>query len=151
MENVPLDVQKQLQKYVLNFVIRMQHRHGGRFWRTEMVFVGNPVAKVQKAKPRQVSYISQEVGAQDSLSEVVDSLVQEWQQIVHLFEIVDSLEDYLSNETLNISDMIDIKTYSFRELVLEYGPGHLSTVKVAWNSPAQKFQLIFGGNKVVRF
>ena len=64
---------------------------------------------------------------------------------MHLFELVDELEDYLSCDASNISDMIGFKTYSFRDLVLEYGPDHLSTVKVLWNAAQQKFNLIFGG------
>jgi hypothetical protein len=49
---------------------------------------------------------------------------------------------------MNVSDMIDIKHYTFRELVLEYGPGHLNTVKVLWNAGQGKFNLIFGGVQV---
>ena len=59
--------------------------------------------------------------------------------------LVDDLEDYLSCDASNISDMIGFKMFSFRELVLEYGPDHMSTVKVLWNASQQKFNLIFGG------
>ena len=58
---------------------------------------------------------------------------------------MDDLEDYLSCDASNISDMIGFKMFSFRELVLEYGPDHMSTVKVLWNASQQKFNLIFGG------
>ena len=75
----------------------------------------------------------------------MDTLLQEWAQVVHLFELVDDLEDYLSCDASNISDMIGFKMFSFRELVLEYGPDHMSTVKVLWNASQQKFNLIFGG------
>ncbi len=84
----------------------------------------------------------------ESIGEFVDYLMQEWSQIVHLFELVDNLEDYLNTESLNISDMLDIKSYTFRDLVLEYGPKRQSTMRVQWNSPQSKFKLIFAGVKV---
>ena len=114
-----------------------------------MVFVGNPVGKIAKTTGRQVSFITQEVCNSDKICETVEALLQEWSQIVHLFEIADQLEDYLSSDSSPISNMIGFKSYSFRELVLEYGPmgHHSSTVRVSWNSTAQKFGLIFGGTQ----
>ena len=154
VENVSQQAQNHLLKFLMNVVIRMGsniYRTGGRHWRTELTFVGNPVAKIQKSKPRHVSYLTQEVGTFENMSEVVDNLLQEWDQIVHLFELVDDLEDYLSNDTVNISDMIDIKTYTFRELVLEYGPEKMNTIKVSWNALQQKFNIILGGMEVITF
>ena len=46
-----------------------------------MVFVGNPVAKINQVKSRQVSYLTIEVGNSDSIGDAVDSLLQEWAQI----------------------------------------------------------------------
>ena len=63
--------------------------------------------------------------------------------------MVDDLEDYLSNDSTNISDMIDIKTYTFRELILEYGPEKMNTIKVKWNAAQQKFNIILGGVEVL--
>jgi hypothetical protein len=61
-----------------------------------MSFNGNPVAKIHcKSKARQVSYFTSEVTSIESSNEIVDNLMQEWSQIVHLFQLVDDLEDYL--------------------------------------------------------
>ena len=141
ISNISQDVQKHLQKYLLSFVIRMQQRQNSRFWKSEIVFVGNPVAKIHKN--RQVTTLAQDVGSFENTGEIVDQILTEWTQMVHLFELVDDFEDYLLNES--ISDMIDIKTYNFKDLVLEYGPNHKSTVKVKWNGSKQKFSLTFGG------
>ena len=67
INTVSSEVQKQLQKYVLSVVVRMQQRQGFRFWRIEMVFVGNPVAKISQIKSRHVSYFTLEVGNSDSI------------------------------------------------------------------------------------
>ena len=149
VENVSQQIQNHLHKFLLNVVIRMGsniYRTGGRHWRTELTFVGNPVAKIQKSKPRHVSYLTQEVAAE--MTDVVDNLLQEWDQIVHLFELVDDLEDYLSSDSFNVSDMIDIKSYTFRELILEYGPEKMNTVKVNWNAAQQKYNIVLGGVQV---
>ena len=67
---VSSEVQRQLQKYVLSTVVRMQQRQGFRYWRIEMVFVGNPVAKINQNKTRQVSYLTIEVGNSESIGKV---------------------------------------------------------------------------------
>ena len=90
--------------------------------------------------------MTQEVAAE--MTDVVDNLLQEWDQIVHLFELVDDLEDYLSSDSFNVSDMIDIKSYTFRELILEYGPEKMNTVKVNWNAAQQKYNIVLGGVQV---
>ena len=149
LDGVSHEVQKHLQKFVLSVVIRMQQRQNSRFWRTELTFVGNPVAKIQNSNKgaRQVSYLTHDVNNGDSAGAAVDALLQEWSQIVHLFQLVDDLEDYLSCEASEVSDMVAIKSYTFQELVLEYGPNRLNTVQVLWNATQNKFSLIFGGIK----
>jgi hypothetical protein len=59
-------------------------------------------------------------------------------QMVHLFMLVDSLEDYLSCDSIGLSDIMGIKCYTFKELVLEYGPEHKLTVKVVWDAALSK-------------
>ena len=39
-----------------------------------MVFVGNPVAKINQTKTRQVSYLTIEVGNSDSIGKAVEGL-----------------------------------------------------------------------------
>lgn len=59
-------------------------------------------------------------------------------QMVHLFMLVDSLEDYLSCDSTGLSDIMGIKVYSFKDLVLEYGPEHKLTVKISWDAVTSK-------------
>ena len=58
--------------------------------------------------------------------------------MVHLFMLVDSLEDYLSCDSTGLSDIMGIKVYSFKDLVLEYGPEHNLTVKISWDAVTSK-------------
>ena len=64
----------------------MQYRVG-RFWRTEFVFFGNPVAKIHNSKTggRRTVALSHDLGSSDSAPpEFVDVLIQEWNQVKSL-------------------------------------------------------------------
>ena len=99
---VSVEVQKQLQRYVLSTVVRMQQKQGFRYWRIEMAFVGNPVAKINQTKTRQVSYLTIEVGNSESIGEAVDTLLQEWAQVVHLFELGSDFLFYIFSQSSQI-------------------------------------------------
>ena len=76
-------------------------------------------------------------------------MLKEWTQMVHLFALVDDLEAYLQCESLNISNFIGIKTYSFKEVTLEYGPSSLnarSLARITWDASRSRFAIIFGGD-----
>ncbi len=53
--------------------------------------------------------------------------------------LVDSLEDYLACDSTGLSDIMGIKVYTFKDLVLEYGPEHKLTVKVIWDAAISKY------------
>jgi hypothetical protein len=66
-------------------MIRMQQR-GGRFWRVEFTFMGNPVAKIHNSKnggSRRTVTFTREVGNPESgHQEFTDYLLQEWAQVL---------------------------------------------------------------------
>ena len=103
ISNMSVDIQKQLQKYLLSFVVRMQQKQNSRYWKSEICFVGNPVAKIESLnlkvhKSRQMTTLTQDVGSFENTAEIVDAFLLEWTQIVHLFELVDDFEDYLTGK-----------------------------------------------------
>ena len=67
--------------------------------------------------------------ASESVRSTVDSILNESTEMVQLFVIVTELEEYLTSEVSNVSNYVSIKSYDFKELILEYGPGHKQTVK----------------------
>lgn len=147
VEGVDPSIVHRLQKYLLSVSVRMQHRFG-RFWRSEFVFLGNPVAKIHNSKTggRKTVCMTHDLGSPDTgPQEFTDLLLQEWAQIVHLFMLIEPLEDYLSCDSTGLSDIMGIKVYTFKELILEYGPEHKLYVKVLWDAPRARFNLIFGG------
>ena len=66
--------------------------------------------------------------ASESAASTVDAILNEAAEMIHLFVIVSELEEFLSSDVSNVSNYIGIKSYDFKELLLEYGPGHKQTV-----------------------
>jgi mediator of RNA polymerase II transcription subunit 14 len=166
VKGVSADVANRFEKYLMSASIRMQQR-GGRFWRVEFVFYGNPVSKIRNGlngsngsgrrsrrktgekSCRKTILFTYEVGPVETLGETADNMLKEWSQMVHLFAVVDDLEAYLQCESINISNYIGIKTYSFKEVTLEYGPTSLnarSLARITWDASKSKFVIIFGGD-----
>ncbi len=80
LENVSPETTMLLQKYILSVTVRIQQQQpSGQVWKTEMVFVGNPVAKISNSKAgcRQVifaSYCSSGSSASDCLTKTFNFL-----------------------------------------------------------------------------
>ena len=166
VKGVSADVVSRFEKYLMSASIRMQQR-GGRFWRIEFVFHGNPVSKIRNGlnisngngrrnrrksgekSCRKTILLTYEVGPVETLGETVDNMLKEWSQMVHLFKLVDDLEAYLQCESFNISNYIGIKTYTFKEVTVEFGPSSMnakSLARVTWDASRSKFGIIFGGD-----
>lgn len=119
-------VQSRLQKYLLSVSIRLVQRHG-RFWRLEFVFSGNPVANINRksnnssasantapgsglipnagtGSGRKTLHMTFEVT--DNVAATVEAIRQEWIQMVHLFEVIDDLEESLHVDFANISSFV---------------------------------------------
>ena len=60
VDGVDLGVVYRLQRYLLSVSVRMQYRIG-RFWRTEFVFFGNPVAKIHNSKISKKTFFSVQI------------------------------------------------------------------------------------------
>lgn len=92
-------------------------------------------------------YFQYEMGTADAVSRTVDSLLNDWAQIVHLYSIVQDLAEYFKMEKYNLRNMVSIKTYSYSKLVLAYGPNRGATVTVQWSTNDKAFKLTFGKSK----
>eukprot|EP00095_Tigriopus_kingsejongensis_P000362 snap_masked-scaffold319_size207808-processed-gene-0.2 protein:Tk00362 transcript:snap_masked-scaffold319_size207808-processed-gene-0.2-mRNA-1 annotation:"mediator of rna polymerase ii transcription subunit 14" len=128
-----------LQKFLLTTNVRLVQR-GGRFWRQEFVFSGSPISGVQGRKPLHFTF---EVGNTDKMASTVESIYQEWVRMVHIFDVVDQLEQYLQHESCTIGHLVSIKNYSFKDVVLEIGQTRTQLVRVDWKSAKGRFGLSF--------
>lgn len=153
---------ERFKKYFLCANVRMQNRNG-RYWKLEFVFEGNPVSKLvnktlnapgnsnQKSRTgghKTALHFTYELSnSDDTASKIVDMFIKQWTQMAHLFEIVDELEEYLTCDVADLSHVMGIKSFNYKEVILEYGPGHKQLVSIVWNSETSNFQLLFGGVK----
>lgn len=138
-----------LQKYLLAVNVRLVHRQG-RFWRLEFVFCGTPVGSIAQKKNsagRKTLHFTFEVSNVEKMNTTVEAMYQEWVQIVHVFDVVDQLEEYLQHDSCSISNIVGIKSYSFKDVVLEFGPNRNQTVRVEWKAPKNRFTLSFDALK----
>uniref|UniRef100_A0A0K2TAA1 Mediator of RNA polymerase II transcription subunit 14 n=1 Tax=Lepeophtheirus salmonis TaxID=72036 RepID=A0A0K2TAA1_LEPSM len=135
------DEVSRLRKYLLSTSIRLQSRQG-RSWKVEFIFIDNPVTSVQD-KNRYPVYFNYDVTIPEQT--VVKRILHEWEQMAHLYSVVEDLVDFLDSSESSESANIRIKSYNFKELVLEYGPYFKSTVRIKWKAEESKFSLIFSG------
>ncbi|XP_049856745.1 mediator of RNA polymerase II transcription subunit 14 [Schistocerca gregaria] len=134
-----------LLKRLLSVAIRVQGK-ATKSWMAEFVFYGSPLASLHPKEQglRRPVYFQYDMGTADAVRQTVDSLLNDWAQIVHLYSVVEDLAEYFRIEKYNLSNIVSIKSYSYSRLVLGYGPDRSATVTVHWNSSDKAFKLVFG-------
>jgi mediator of RNA polymerase II transcription subunit 14 len=77
----------------------------------------------------------------------VKSILGEWQAMVQLYSLVGRLHCYLQADSAQGHQLVPVtvKSFNYRSLQLEYGPGGIYTVTIAWKWPEGRFGLTFGG------
>ncbi|XP_066584073.1 mediator of RNA polymerase II transcription subunit 14 isoform X2 [Prorops nasuta] len=135
-----------LLKRMLSVSIRVQGKGMGKTWMAEFVFYGSPLGSSHPKEQglRRPVYFQYEMRSADTVSRTVDSLLNDWAQIVHLYLIVQDLSEYFKMEKYNLRNMVSIKSYNYSKLVLAYGPNRGATVTVQWSTNDKAFKLVFG-------
>ncbi len=137
-----------LQSYLLSTCIRLVNRNG-RFWKVEFAFQGNPVssrnANRNMRQSNSLQFVYDMGNTSESTVSTVKSIVQEWAQMAHLFELVSGLEKHLRSDASHVASFVSINRYDFKEVTLEYGPGRKQLARVRWSMPDSCFRLSFGG------
>ncbi|XP_046742942.1 mediator of RNA polymerase II transcription subunit 14 isoform X1 [Diprion similis] len=135
-----------LLKRLLSVSIRVQGKGMAKTWMAEFVFYSSPLSSSHPKEQglRRPVYFQYEMGTADAVSRTVDSLLNDWAQIVHLYSIVHDLAEYFKIEKYNVRNMVSIKSYSYSKLVLAYGPTRRATVTVQWSTNDKAFKLVFG-------
>ena len=129
---------KQFRRFVRAVNIRVQNR-GSRTWKLEFLFNGNLIENVNKTSSLHFEY---EVGIEPA-SNAVQGFIKNWEKMARLFDLVNDLVDYNKDNIEAI--FVDVKSYNFKECILEFGPDKKQTVKVTWNADKGKFELTFNG------
>lgn len=135
-----------LCKRVLSISIRVYGKGTTRCWTTEYVFYGSPLPSRHSREQgaRRPVYINYDVSVAENMSKTVETILNDWAQIVHLYFLVEDLSPYLQSEKNNLASMISIKSYNYLKLIIGYGTHRRSTATIQWNSTNSKFNIVFG-------
>lgn len=135
-----------LLKRLLSVSIRVQGKGMAKTWMAEFVFYSSPLTSSHPKEQglRRPVYFPYEMGTAETVSRTVDSLLNDWAQIVHLYSIVQDLAEYFKMEKYNLRNMVSIKSFNYSKLILAYGPNRGATVTIHWSTKDKAFKLIFG-------
>ena len=122
---------------VLSTSIRLS-RNPLSTWMVEWNLVSSPLDSSQGlAKPL---YSQMKLENLTECDKTVAAMIGEWRSMAHLHSLVREYSRYSK-----IVDLVPMKSYNYRNIVLEYGPGNIYTCTVTWNTTSQSFSLVFGG------
>lgn len=117
------------------------------------------------------------MGTADSVNQTIDSLLNDWSKIVYLYNLVHDFADQFKNgmstdqsldllyirvafifyyfffstkTEMNLQNFVVIKSYSYTNLLIGYGPNKEVTVSIFWCTKSREYKMIFnGGNSAI--
>ncbi|XP_023219267.1 mediator of RNA polymerase II transcription subunit 14-like [Centruroides sculpturatus] len=121
-----------LQSTLLSCTIRLQGK-GTRAWLVEFVFCNCPLISqsVKEQGPRRPVYFMYDfaAGTAPQVEQMVKEMIQDWITMGYLYSVVLEFAEVLKHDQHNIyNSMMDIKSFTYKKLVLGYGQNKASTV-----------------------
>lgn len=123
-----------------------------KLWSLDLVFFDSPLRSQrnrEQSQRRSVCF-TYEMDSSIDIGQTVDGMLRDWASIVYLHRLVcdfacyfDESNDDASNDLINIQNIATIKSYTYTNLLLGYGPNHEVTVNISWNTG---FRLTFTGS-----
>ncbi|XP_076370105.1 mediator complex subunit 14 isoform X1 [Tachypleus tridentatus] len=137
-----------LSSSLLSCTLRLPGK-GMRAWLVEFVFCNCPLTSLsakEQGSRRPVSFMYDfGSGTSRQVVEMVDELLQDWSTMVHLYGVVVEFSEALKNDQDgNLCSLMDIKSFTYKKLVVGYGPSKASTVTIYWRASERRFHLAFG-------
>lgn len=137
-----------LQSTLLSCTIRLQGK-GTRAWLVEFVFCNCPLASqsVKEQGPRRPVYFMYDfaAGTAPQVEQMVKEMVQDWITMGYLYSVILEFAEVLKHDQHNMyNTMMDIKSFTYKKLVLGYGQNKASTVTIYWRPSEKRFHLSFG-------
>ncbi|XP_026466667.1 mediator of RNA polymerase II transcription subunit 14 isoform X2 [Ctenocephalides felis] len=139
---------KALLKRLLSVSIRVQLRNLMRIWTVELVFFGSPISSSNPKEQgmRRPVYLQYEMTPSETTHLTVESFLNDWSQIAHLYTIVQEFAEYYKADKYNLQSIMSIKSYTYLKLILGYGLDKGATVTIFWSAETKSFRMIFGTN-----
>ncbi|XP_017066396.1 mediator of RNA polymerase II transcription subunit 14 [Drosophila eugracilis] len=137
-----------LMRRVLSISIRSQTNKNSqvRIWVVEFVFYSTPLQSSHQKEQgsRRTVYLTYEQANHD-FSKTVEDLLNDWSKIVYLYTLVYDFAEQLRNKRLSLCDMLVVKSYSYMNLLLGYGPKKEVSCNIYWSVQSHGFRLTFVG------
>lgn len=141
-----------LMKRLLSIAIRTQFTKPNvtdRSWIVELIFNATPLQSVHPKEQgnRRAVYFNYEMLLADSVSKSVDQILNDWLKIVMLYSLVHDFAELYNGDKYNLKNIISVKSYSYTNLLLQYGQNKEISVNISWCNDSNQFQMTFiGGN-----
>lgn len=79
-------------------------------------------------------------GSQAQIVQMVDELLEDWSAIEKLYDVVYEFGKVASN----FANLVELKSFTYKKLLLGYGPNKIFMLTIHWKSTEKRFQLNFG-------
>lgn len=143
-----------LMKRLLSIAVRTQFTKPNvtdRSWIVELIFNGTPLQSLHPKEQgnRRAVYFHYEMLLADSISKTVDQVLNDWTKIVLLYSLVHEFAELYNAEKYNLKNIVSIKSYSYTNLLLQYGQNKEVSMNVSWCNDTKQFQLTFIGGSLL--
>ena len=133
-------------KRLLSATIRLS-RNPTSAWVVEWLFTGSPLTTTTAAaKPL---YSQFKLESLTDCEKTVASLLGEWSSMAHCHSLVRNYSRYLAAESVRPEEMCAVQSYTYRTVVLEYGPAAAYNSAVTWSPEKSNFTIAFGSTSAV--
>ena len=116
----------------------------GSVWVVEWLYTGSPLTTSTAASKPLYSQFRLESVA--DCEKTVASLRGEWSSMAHCHGLVRRYARYLAAEAARPEELCAVQSYSYRSIVLEYGPAAAYTAAVTWSTDRNQFTIAFGSS-----
>ncbi|XP_061435887.1 mediator of RNA polymerase II transcription subunit 14 [Lethenteron reissneri] len=122
---VGVEARGELERSLLDCTMRLQGRNN-RTWLVELAFTGCPVHSTsprEQGPVRRVYLTYESPPAQPAGSRrVLHAFLDDWRSISRLYSCVLDFSHTLHETTIHFSQFAEVRTYTYKKLVLCYGP-----------------------------
>jgi len=131
--------EKLFSNRLLSVTIRLS-RNPLSLWVVEWMLCGSPIVSTQSMGKPLYSQFKLETLA--DCEKTVSALVGEWNSMAHLHSLVREYARFS-----RVVELVNIQSYNYRNIVLEYGPGQVYSATITWTISSKSFSLNFGGSE----
>ncbi|CAK1548460.1 unnamed protein product [Leptosia nina] len=138
-EGAPVHAVAALRSRLLAATIRLTTKNHARVWTAEIVFHGSPIRtpNPKEQGERRCVYLQYELGT--DAGRTADAFLADWAAIVHIHTLLHDFMLRPAQERETLWQGVGIRSYTYRSLVLGFGPGQRATAVLQWNAPTQRY------------